>query len=114
MHPLTLVGVQWAQVDKDLRRMLIRPDAPAPQTIGVRVWPRAIPQFNLHHLDTLEVRGSRRCPLPAPSAPGSEAACMVPNGLLAWSTPSSMFTISMRQQMRGYLLLLWLDLSCQP
>ncbi len=44
------------QVDKDLRTMLIKPDAPAPKTVGVRVWPRAIPQFNLGHLQ--KVRGS--------------------------------------------------------
>jgi len=43
-------------VDKDLRKMLIKPDAPAPQTVGVRVWPRAIPQFNVHHMDVLDVR----------------------------------------------------------
>ncbi len=43
-----------AQVDKDLREMLLKKDAPAPTTVGVRVWPRAIPQFNLGHLDTLE------------------------------------------------------------
>jgi len=42
------------QVDKDLRTMLIKPDAPAPRTVGVRVWPRAIPQFNVGHLDVLE------------------------------------------------------------
>lgn len=44
------------QVDKDLRKMLIKPDAPKPQMVGVRVWPRAIPQFNVGHLDTLDVR----------------------------------------------------------
>lgn len=43
-----------SQVDKDLREMLINPDAPTPEVVGVRVWPRAIPQFNLGHLDTLE------------------------------------------------------------
>lgn len=32
------------QVDKDLRQMLLRPDAPAPRKVAVRVWPRAIPQ----------------------------------------------------------------------
>ncbi|GFR52539.1 hypothetical protein Agub_g15114 [Astrephomene gubernaculifera] len=42
------------QVDKDLRLMVINPDAPAPRVVGVRVWPRAIPQFNLGHLEALE------------------------------------------------------------
>ena len=42
-----------AQVDKDLRIMLLRPDAPPPRVLGVRVWPKAIPQFNIGHLDVL-------------------------------------------------------------
>ena len=43
-----------AQVDRDLRAMLLDPQlAPAPKKIGVRVWPRAIPQFNVGHLDVL-------------------------------------------------------------
>ena len=42
------------QVDKDLRVMLIKSDAPAPRVVGVRVWPRAIPQFNVGHLDQLD------------------------------------------------------------
>ncbi|CAI5485626.1 unnamed protein product [Closterium sp. Naga37s-1] len=41
------------QVDIDVRKMLIKPDGAAPQTHGVRVWPRAIPQFNVGHLDNL-------------------------------------------------------------
>ncbi|GBG00321.1 protoporphyrinogen oxidase chloroplastic [Raphidocelis subcapitata] len=43
-----------AQVDKDLRTMLLKPDAPQPRIVGVRVWPRAIPQFNVGHLDVLD------------------------------------------------------------
>lgn len=42
-----------AQVDKDLRAMLIKPDAPPAQKLGVRVWPQAIPQFNVGHLEEL-------------------------------------------------------------
>jgi oxygen-dependent protoporphyrinogen oxidase len=34
--------------------MLLKADAPKPQVIGVRVWPKAIPQFNLGHLDELD------------------------------------------------------------
>ena len=45
-----------AQVDKDLRQMLLKPDAPPPKTIGVRVWPKAIPQFNVAHLETVQAR----------------------------------------------------------
>lgn len=44
------------QVDKDLRTMLVKPDAPEPEVVGFRVWPRAIPQFNVGHLSVLEVR----------------------------------------------------------
>lgn len=42
-------------VDKDLRKMLLREDAPAPQKVAVRVWPTAIPQFNIGHLDTVSL-----------------------------------------------------------
>lgn len=43
-----------AQVDKDLRKMLLKNDAPAPKKVAVRVWPRAIPQFNVGHLEAVE------------------------------------------------------------
>ncbi|KAK9804357.1 hypothetical protein WJX72_008949 [[Myrmecia] bisecta] len=43
-----------AQVDRDLRLMLIKPDAPKAKKIAVRVWPKAIPQFNVGHLDVVK------------------------------------------------------------
>ncbi|KAH7420737.1 hypothetical protein KP509_13G019800 [Ceratopteris richardii] len=42
------------QVDKDIRRMLIKSDAPSPEVLGVRVWPQAIPQFEVGHLNILD------------------------------------------------------------
>jgi oxygen-dependent protoporphyrinogen oxidase len=43
-----------AAVDGDLRTMmLIRSEAPPPKVLGVRVWPNAIPQYELGHSDTM-------------------------------------------------------------
>ncbi|MBA0652819.1 hypothetical protein Goklo_020045 [Gossypium klotzschianum] len=41
-------------VDRDLRKMLINPNAKDPLVLGVRVWPKAIPQFLVGHLDLLD------------------------------------------------------------
>ena len=49
-------NANWlVQVDKDLRQMLIKEDAPPAKKIGVRVWPKAIPQFNVGHLEVVQV-----------------------------------------------------------
>ncbi|KAL5792062.1 hypothetical protein ACOSP7_000656 [Xanthoceras sorbifolium] len=41
-------------VDRDLRKMLVNPNAKDPLVLGVRVWPQAIPQFLVGHLDLLD------------------------------------------------------------
>ena len=43
------------QVDKDLKEMLVSPDAPPPKVVGLRIWPKAIPQFNVGHAGIIEV-----------------------------------------------------------
>ena len=82
------LGHAAPQVDKDLREMLVRPDAPAAKTVGVRVWPKAIPQFNVAHLDTVQARRPRSPARlqfaftsmsggAAPRAPAPRGACAV-------------------------------------
>lgn len=45
-------------VDRDLRKMLINGNAKDPFVLGVRVWPQAIPQFLVGHLDLLDMAKS--------------------------------------------------------
>ena len=51
---LQITTTKHTQVDRDLRKMLLRPDAPPPRKVAVRVWPRAIPQFNVGHTDIVK------------------------------------------------------------
>lgn len=41
-------------VDRDLRKILIKPNAKDPFALAVRTWPQAIPQFLIGHLDLLD------------------------------------------------------------
>ena len=40
-------------VHEDALKTILKPGTPLPKTVGVRVWEKAIPQFNLGHLDVL-------------------------------------------------------------
>uniref|UniRef100_A0A7N0V7C0 Protoporphyrinogen oxidase n=1 Tax=Kalanchoe fedtschenkoi TaxID=63787 RepID=A0A7N0V7C0_KALFE len=47
-------GLLVESVDRDLRKILIRPNAKDPVVLGVKVWPQAIPQFLIGHYDLLD------------------------------------------------------------
>lgn len=41
------------QVHNDCLKTVLKPGTPLPKVVGVRVWEKAIPQFNIGHLDIL-------------------------------------------------------------
>jgi len=42
------------EVDNGCRQVLLKPDAPPPRVLGVKLWPTAIPQYELGHLPIME------------------------------------------------------------
>ena len=43
-----------AEVDKGCRQTLLKYDAPEPKVVGMKVWPTAIPQYELGHAEIME------------------------------------------------------------
>jgi oxygen-dependent protoporphyrinogen oxidase len=53
-----------AEVDKGCRAVLLKPDAPPPKVLGLKLWPTAIPQYELGHLPLLKELEQAEAKLP--------------------------------------------------
>jgi oxygen-dependent protoporphyrinogen oxidase len=53
-----------AEVDKGCRSVLLKPDAPPPKVLGLKLWPTAIPQYELGHLPILKELEQAEAKLP--------------------------------------------------
>ena len=42
------------EVDRGCRQVLLNKDAPRPKVLGLKLWPTAIPQYELGHLDLVD------------------------------------------------------------
>jgi hypothetical protein len=53
-----------SEVDKGCRQVLLKPDAPPPEVMGLKLWPTAIPQYELGHLEIIKEleEAEKNCP----------------------------------------------------
>jgi len=53
-----------AEVDKGCRQVLLNEDAPEPKVLGLKIWPTAIPQYELGHLSLMKELEAAEAKLP--------------------------------------------------
>ena len=53
-----------SEVDKGCRQVLLKDDAPPPKVLGAKLWPVAIPQYELGHLDLMKELEAAESKLP--------------------------------------------------
>ena len=53
-----------AEVDKGVRDVLLKPDAPPPKVLGIKLWPTAIPQYELGHAGIMKELAEAEAKLP--------------------------------------------------
>jgi len=53
-----------AEVDRGCRQVLLKADAPPPKVLGLKLWPTAIPQYELGHLELIAALEEAEAQLP--------------------------------------------------
>eukprot|EP00980_Cylindrotheca_fusiformis_P009499 scaffold2077_cov119-Cylindrotheca_fusiformis.AAC.2 len=53
-----------SEVDKGCREVLLKPNAPPPKLLGLKLWPTAIPQYEIGHLSLMDELESAEAQLP--------------------------------------------------
>jgi len=53
-----------AEVDRGCRDVLLQPDAPPPRVVGMKIWPTAIPQYEIGHLPLIKELEAAEAKLP--------------------------------------------------
>ena len=84
------------QVHADVRRVLLKEEAPAPRVLGVRLWPHAIPQYERGHLQTMRELDAALADMPGLYVGGNYRSGVSFGDCVQWGTDNA-------ARMREYL-----------